>query len=411
MPKANRFFKRLFVDSDRRRERKYTERVPVYDPPPTTIELPEGLTERSLKPQEAVMSPHKNNQFWYKGQIHVHSKWSDDDGKHNRTEVEQAYADKGYTFISLTGHNTLTPDPGVHGILHIMGAESGNWYRHHLLGLDIGTADVDEDFLDDSCSCEKIQRRIDYLCDRGGFVVLAHPMSGHEHSWARHPVGLCGEGWRLRDLMRNENYHGIEIFNKTLDSRDYWNRLLCSRKRVWGFGVDDFHGSLKQVDRAFILNPITANNTSFNRSWIVVNSNVDKTQAQEDILRQDIIQNIKVGNFYTVLRGSDKTGNEDTAGVGPTDDIGPALHITVSANSITISTDPETDEIKTSKILIVRGKFGPGEISYTHVRFHGDQPRRFTYKLSEWEDWVRFEIMQTRKNEEYLALSQPLFVT
>jgi hypothetical protein len=389
MPSTENFLSLLF-NHKQKRERKYKEPVLEYAPLATTIELPEDLPEKVLMPTPALINPHKNYQFWYKGQIHAHSDYKDDDGEHTRLEVEQAYACKGYAFISLTGHATLTPDPGVQGILHIIGAESGKSCRHHLLGIDIGTSDLDKDLVEDTCPCDKTQGRINYFQDRGGIVVLAHPRSGHKGGWWPHL--LCCSGWKLGDLTGNNNYHGIEIFNRTLDSRDYWNALLCANKRVWGFGVDDFH------------EPLTDNHVSFNRSWIVVNSNKDKTR------RRDIIENIKIGNFYTVLRSYDKPACEDTGSDGPTDDIGPALHIGISGNKIIVSTDPGTDEIRTDEITIVRGKFGsPGELNY--IRIHKDPQHEYTYRLREWEDWVRFEIKQTRKNEGYLALSQPLFVT
>jgi len=226
---------------------------------------------------------------------------------------------------------------------------------------------------------------ISELCRRGGIAVLAHPIAGHSGGW---PHWSCESGWSLDDTMTSYAYHGIEVFTGTLDSRYYWDALLCAGKRVWGFGVDDCHEARDDT------------HVSFNRSWIVVNS--AKTEADEDALRRDIIENIKIGNFYSVLRSPDKRRDEDTGSSGPTDDIGPAVHIGISGNPVLVSTD------QPSIITFACGGLGsPGRLE-SHIRFCGANTPT-THTLDGWEAWVRVEILQSRDDEAYLALSQPLF--
>jgi hypothetical protein len=188
--------------------------------------------------------------------------------------------------------------------------------------------------------------------------------------------------------MFSYGYHGIEVFNSTLDSRYYWDGLLCAGKRVWGFGVDDWH---QKPDEKHV---------NFNRSWIVVNS--DKTEANPDALQLDIVKNIKIGNFYTVLRSPDKRRDEDTGSDGPTDYLGPALRIDAPGKEIRVTTD------QPSIITFVCGRLGfPPEVM-SDIRFSAANTPT-TYTLDGWEAWVRVEILQSRCGEAYLALSQPLF--
>ena len=69
--------------------------------------------------------------------------------------------------------------------------------------------------------------------------------------------------------------------------------MLKTSKPVWGFAAE--HDCHDQHSRK-----------SFNRGWIVVNCRPGITSyidtPQEDELRQDILQNIKDGNFVAVVR-------------------------------------------------------------------------------------------------------------
>lgn len=77
-------------------------------------------------------NPYFESGNWYKGNVHSHDNgygqpdWDEDyDGDNTPAEVEGWYRDNGYDFIALTDHNHITTDPGVGGILHIDGTESG----------------------------------------------------------------------------------------------------------------------------------------------------------------------------------------------------------------------------------------------------------------------------------------------
>jgi len=385
----------------KKRVQRYKSPSSSYDPLVASKELPEDLPDTIHVPilEPALVNPYKDYQFWYKGQIHAHSNYDPswkvwgDDGKQSRRTVMEAYKTKGYKFIALTGHNLLTPppsDPEVEGIVHIFGTESGRGCRHHMVGVGIGGEDLDRDLLKDTCGCGTIQDRLDYLHSRG-IVVVAHPKVNTDHSsWWFHS-GFCGNGWSYDDVMTSFGYRGIEVFNRTLDSRYIWDELLCAGRRVWGFGVDDCH------------NANASNYVSFNRSWIVVNS--DKTEANEDVLRQDIIDNIIIGNFYTVLRSPDIEGEEDTGSSGPIDN-GPSLHISIHGQEISVHTD------QSSVVVFVCGEVGSPGLRWKHYRFAEDSvPAKLTLEGN--EDWVRVEIFQFRGKEglkeDYIAISQPLF--
>lgn len=343
-----------------------------------------------------LTNPHRNLPFWHKGQTHCHSNQSPD-GHDGPWGFEGAYQQLGYSFVCLTDHNRATRDPNRAGIVHIDSGEDGYRHRHHMcvLGINWGKViwyhdnvdphrDSNQNGLDDrdTCPCENIQPRIDYVTQiQGSIAVLAHPKSGHSADW--HPVD-CDEGWSLNDLKRSRNYTGIEILSKDVWSIDWWDEVLKSGKQVWGFAADDSHDK---------------HSNWFSRGWIVVNSALDRSYIdtpQEDELRQDILQNIRDGNFVAVVRCPMIQGEPPREG---TSESGPQISIGVVGNAVVVQMDQVGD------IYFVVGTATETRKSLC------EYVDRAVYELVGDEIFVRVEGWQTRADgEQYCTFSQPMFV-
>jgi hypothetical protein len=265
-----------------------TVEAPQLKPSPTFVYAPE----------QHLLNPYQNFRYWYKGQVHVHSDKSADAPSYgvqtgrgecafdnSPREVEKVYEENGYDFIALTDHDTITRDPGVEGILHIDSEESAssgelplNYFPPHILGIDI------EDDSDHDWSC---QARIDeYSWRQNGLAVLAHPDDPKREYNEERCVGP--NGIFLQDLY---GYTGVQTSGKDnfYEVVRQWDEVLRTRRRVWLFAADDSH--------------CAHDSSQINQGWIVVNSD------QEPIYKDDIVQNLRTGNFYSVIRVSDQLGD------------------------------------------------------------------------------------------------------
>ena len=335
-----------------------------------------------------LTNPHRNYLFWHKGQTHCHS--DESDGNNPPSEVEEQYRQKGYTFICLTDHDKATCDPGIPGILHIRSVESGDWCRHHLNALGIHGADqyignaLDEG--SKSCECDRIQLRIDKftMAPVHATVALNHPHASHSANWTHID---CGEGWSYDELKNSGGYTGIEICNSGTLAVDWWDQVLVDgHPSCWGFATDDCH-------------QVYHDNKSFNRGWVVVNS-VRSPQCyldrRETILQEDILNNIREGNFIAVARSPDKREprSSGTAGTGL------KLRIGTLGDLIIVQTDPEG-------CCQFHGMTASGQFTRPA---DASNPNHAVYKLKGDEVFVRVEVEQTADGELYRAYSQPLMV-
>ncbi len=220
----------------------------------------------------------------YKGQIHVHSGESHD-GTGSPFQVELAYKNAGYDFICLTDHDEITGDPNVPGILHIQSAEDGDSGARHILAL--GAAGI---YGGDSDDPNDSQPRIDYLTlNQDALAVIAHPASDN--------YGFTN----VNEFMSLINYTGLQIYNAgsgTIDNIEdrsvYWDPLLGSGILKWGFAGDDCHNIYEMNPVSFEVKQKEIGN--FNRGWIEVNS------ASSHVSQDDLFENIKNGNFYSLTR-------------------------------------------------------------------------------------------------------------
>jgi hypothetical protein len=231
--------------------------------------------------EPALENPYQNYDYWYKGQTHTHTTSSD--GHFSLAEVAVLYAQAGYDFIAITDHNSVgTQDPGT--LLILQGCESGDWWENHMVAIGVTTcpeecASCAWGVGHPNCSIGENQKRVNQALAQGGLVILAHPSARGKDCF---PGGPIEQGWSLHKMRDVHGYHAIEIVTGASTSFDEWEYILGLGRRVWGIASDDFHKG------------------DLGRAWIVVNSNSD------EIDRQDIIANIKRGNFYSVRRVSDK---------------------------------------------------------------------------------------------------------
>ena len=373
-----------------------------------------------------LLNPYRDpGEYAWKGQTHCHSNNSDNFKNQPPAEVVQAYRNKGYDFICLTDHsygglwpvphligaNYPAPDPEIPGILYIPSAEDGDQEPHHMLalGLDFEAVcayhdhieagrDRNKNGIDDinNMSGAHIQQRIDYLAlVQKALPVLAHPREGHNRRG----------GYAFEEIQLNQRYTGLEFFSGGSWCLDWWQQTLRSGiyRRVWGFSGDDCHIAL------------TSNTATFNRGWIVVNSDRDpqaRRVEQNKELQTHLLRQVKNGNFYAVVRSP--TLSEHIPGSGPAD-LGPTLKIVSAAaptgtfsdhfflrHTLTARTDPG------SRVSFWGGRVGLAED--TRLLLRQEHASAASFPVVEDVDYVIVQVEQQRADgESYWAFSQPVF--
>ncbi len=344
------------------------------------------------KRQLLVENPHRNHRFWHKVQIHCHSQESDARRGQTPAAVEEAYREAGYSCVFLTDHNRITPGPGVPGILHIDAAEYGLG-RHHTLALGIdrhGDGNAVAPITD--CNCSSIPNRLAHITGIERAVpVAAHPNARHFHSGPLHPR-WCGGGWSPQELVSHAGqYAGLEIFNANNAARrmwglNRWDEVLCSGARqTWGFASDDCHD--------------THDDRTFDRGWILVNSAIDPKDCRQglvdpDALRRDMLENIRGGDFWAVVRRRGRRG-----GSGRGDD-GSWPVISHDQGQIHVAADRPCETID----------FHAGSSSRREST-SASGSAGFAYDVGGWEDYVRVRVvLKSDKGRCLETFSQPLSI-
>ncbi len=367
-------------------------------------------------------NPHKNFSYWYKGAAHAHSNLSD--GGSAPLDVIRAHREKGYRFIFLTDHNKPSPQQMevVDGILFFRSHRSfecGQKFSHHILVLGIDPTcigsyprqnEVDPDrngtVAFDTGDPANLTARLGYY-EHIGMAVIAHPHLEHHDSVAFQLDVIPGAGWELNELLnfRQYMYTGIEIFNsseagvkawyegvwgdqspgrlKQPFAVDWWDEALKRGPGIWGFANDDSHW------------PGGNNGTSFNRGWIVVNSARPFENSIE--MERDIINNIKRGNFYSVVRRPE--ARVTLTELGPADN-GPELHIVCWGPALMVNTDRVSDIAfhicSDSGVMRMEFVAGVKSVIFTNV--------------TPQDKYVRVVVHQIRDCEHYQVFSQPVYV-
>ena len=360
----------------------------------------------------SIENPHRNYRFWHKVQVHCHSQESDAKRGQTPRMVEEAYRDAGYGCVFLTDHNRVTPSPEVAGVLHIDGAEYGMG-RHHTLALGVdwpadgqnrhdhseaggsaphGSRDGIEAIV--GCSCSNILKRLTHIATiQRAIPVAAHPNARHFCTRLTCPH-WCGGGWSSQEMVSHaQHYAGMEIFNANNAARRMWslNRwdevLARGSRRVWGLASDDCHD--------------VHDEKTFDRGWILVNSEIDPNDYRNglvhpDTLRQDLLENIRGGNFWAIVRRQQWRA----PGTSGSKDDGIWLAVSHSQKQISVAADRPCATIE----------FCAGSSSRRgSVAASGSAD--FAYDIGDWEDYVRVRVVRKRDDGQYYeAFSQPLSI-
>jgi len=208
----------------------------------------------------SLHSPYSPKKNTYKGQLHCHT--TNSDGMQSPIEVEEAYRNAGYDFISITDHDYVTPDPEVSGILHINGNEETLPEGHINSILPSKTSP--------ETSPELVLRDIHRW---GGFAFMCHPRDGEEN----------GITWTSLELRRYGEYAALEIkpvvegeVTDPASEEGKWDYCLGKAwLRVWGVYTDDCHD---------VTDP-----TQFNVRWVMV--------AADELTKPAIMTGLRTGNF------------------------------------------------------------------------------------------------------------------
>ncbi len=198
---------------------------------------------------------------WLKGQLHLHSTYSD--GGDPPAEVIRDYAARGYDFIALTDHRTVPPAEEL-ASRDDMVVIPGEEYR---CSRSVGDQELGVIGVDAPLPPELGHRGyLDAAVGSGAFVIYNHP-TWHIHHW---PI------FRMLKLRRA---HALEVYNAVCDAlpgaaecSDKWDRLLTTGYRIWGVATDDAHHAHHR-----------------DRGWVMV-------EAERS--RSAIIEALKAGRFY-----------------------------------------------------------------------------------------------------------------
>jgi hypothetical protein len=194
--------------------------------------------------------------YEYKGDSHIHSKYSDGSGTVRR--IIKAARKAGLDYIIITDHNTMQAmEEGAEGwyddLLVLVGEEIGAYGRRHYLAFGITEEIKPEDLQQD------IRRYIEAVRLQGGIGFVPHPYGLDKPSFdvsvmpwdAWEDPGYAGlELWSyMCDLAENTTRLNIfrhyfdpdkAIHGPSLDLLKRWDQL-CQTRRVVGISGSDVH--------------------------------------------------------------------------------------------------------------------------------------------------------------------------
>jgi hypothetical protein len=224
-------------------------------------------------PEKNIRYRYETSGQWYKGSIHLHTASSD--GHLTLNELAQKYSTEQFDFISVTDHWSLSeindnrqalPLLVINGI-ELDGYDNLGTYYHVLV---IGAS------MNPSIKTRSFLKALRNFYSRGAVLIWAHP------HWT---------GNTLREGMRHK-FHGLEIYNHSSQCENgsgyalsHWDGMLSHNPNFLGFATDDSH--------------FVPDQPCWNGGWIMVNA--------ADCSRQEILQNIRLGNFYSTQGPKFKT--------------------------------------------------------------------------------------------------------
>ena len=220
---------------------------------------------------------------WYAGNLHCHS--TNSDGDSSPKDVANWYYKNGYSFVSITDHNTLThveeytlDNKDFIGITGSEYTRSCDGVQTHLNGFGIN-----EPLLlpkETDSVVESIQFGVDEINKAGGLAMINHP------NW------LWSFG--ANEISQIEGATFFEVYNAGItcnnegdeehDSTDeIWDEVLSAGKPILGIASDDAHH--------YNSPPISPNGPkdASGTGWVWVQA--------EELTQQAILENLKKGNF------------------------------------------------------------------------------------------------------------------
>lgn len=224
---------------------------------------------------------------WYAGNIHCHSNFSDGDAKPGK--VAQWYREHGYSFLSLTDHNSLTPpeeySQGSPGFIEIPGSEytcqAGEKKIHvHVNG--IGLKEKIPLPERDLSVIESLQLGIDGVREQGGLSMVNHPC----WLWS---FG-SNEMKKLKGVQLFEVWNGAPTSNNEGNSQqesteEIWDALLTEGMEIFGVASDDAH---HYQDKDIVVSPNGFRDTP-GTGWVWVQA--------EELSSESILKALAEGDF------------------------------------------------------------------------------------------------------------------
>jgi len=206
------------------------------------------------------VNPFEADGHWYRGNLHCHT--TESDGRLSPKDAAEFYRTRGYDFLCITDHSTVTDTDGfsTESFLVLPGVEtSPARSRHHIVGIGLHDLGPYE-------RCETAQETIDRIVALGGLASIAHPY------WS---------ALTDADIRSLKSITGIEVYNSVCEamigrglSTVHWDNLLWDGMQVRGLAVDDTHHYTDDAPGGWI--------------WVKSTSLTEK----------DIIEAIRRGHFY-----------------------------------------------------------------------------------------------------------------
>ncbi|CAN6612377.1 hypothetical protein TRVA0_005S00936 [Trichomonascus vanleenenianus] len=204
-----------------------------------TITFEQGESDCLFRPTPAPSSLRRNSPAWYRGDLHVHSEYSD--GKYSLHELVELANGNGLDFFFSTEHNTFSANlvwgkelQVAHPSLLVgRGIEVTTRYGHwNALGLETAQW-VEFRYAEDA----DLTRAIESVHDNGGIAVLNHPYDlGLFCDWQFGIVPALDalEVWNGRWKRNAECVRNIRAL-------ELWDSLLKKGHRLGAVGGSDAH--------------------------------------------------------------------------------------------------------------------------------------------------------------------------
>lgn len=204
-------------------------------------------TGRPIPPPPSASSPPRfvdaiDASTFQKGNIHTHTTWSD--GDHPPQDVYTWYRDRGYNFLAITDHNTLT-DPAIFRLLEkkkkfvmITGEEVTMWGAGKQVHVNaichkatIGGKKFDN-------QRDALAWGVAQVKAQGGVALVNHP----NWDWALTADDLpAARGAELLEIWSGHPYVHTLGDETHLSHEAIWDRVLTTGQDMAGAAIDDAH--------------------------------------------------------------------------------------------------------------------------------------------------------------------------